>query len=58
VEQLRLAAVQEEEGLAPRAVHLPVALARERKETVVRLMALLLAQVHHAQGDGDDRPAQ
>jgi hypothetical protein len=58
VEQLRLAAVQEEEGLAPRAVHLRVALAHERKETLVRLMAQLLALVHHGQRGGDDRPAR
>jgi hypothetical protein len=56
VEQLRLAAVREEESVAAP----PIALDPERREAVAVLMAHALVKVHEAQGDRgtDDRASQ
>jgi hypothetical protein len=56
VEQLRLAAVREEETVAAP----PIALDPERREAVAVLMARVLVKVHEAQGDRgpDDRASR
>ena len=56
MEQLRLAAVREEESVAVP----PIALDPERREAVVALMAHALVKVHEAEGDrrSDDRASR
>jgi len=56
VEQLRLAAVQEEQRVVPRRPTL--ALAPELKEVVVGLIAQALRHVHEVRGGGDDEPVR